>query len=151
MVLGEPMMQRDDRARGLQWRAVLSIIAVFGWLIFLIIWLFFLTAELEDAQNLAVLLVSLLILIAVLAITWVTWGLKHPALYPQAPGYGQYYQRPRWKVALGGATVIAWLAFIVVWLFFYASEFTLYQNLGAVLASLLVVGGINWAIGLFDR
>ena len=54
-------------------------------------------------------------------------------------------------MALGGATIIAWLAFIVIWLFFYASDFTLYQNLGAVLASLLVVGGINWAIGLFGR
>ncbi len=145
------MGQRDDRVRGLQWRAVLSIVAVFGWLIFVVLWLFFITSQLGDAQNLAVLLISLLLLIALLAVTWVTWGLKHPPLYPQPTAYGQYYQRPRWKVALGGATVIAWAAFIVVWLFFYASEFTLYQNLGAVLASLLVVGGINWAISLFGR
>jgi hypothetical protein len=52
---------------------------------------------------------------------------------------------------LGGASVIAWLAFIIIWLFFYANDFTLYQNFAAILASLLVVGGINWAISLFSR
>jgi hypothetical protein len=144
------MRPRDEQVRGLQWRAVLSIVAVFGWLIFVVLWLFFLTTQLESAQNLAVLLVSLLVLVALLAVTWVTWGLKHPS-YPPPPGYGQNYPWPRWRAALGGASIIAWLAFVVIWLFFYANDFTLYQNVGAVLASLLVVGSFNWAIGLFGR
>jgi hypothetical protein len=122
---------------------------VFGWLIFTVIWLFFLAADLGTTQNLAVFLVSILILLAALALIWVTWGLKYPAPYAQVPG--QFYRRPRWRVALGGASVIAWLAFIIIWLFFYANDFTLYQNFAAILASLLVVGGINWAISLFSR
>src|SRR5512144_331969 len=102
------MMARDDRSMALQWRAVLSIALVFGWLIFLVIWLFFLAMELGASQNLAVLLVSILMLLAALALIWVTWSIKYPALYAQAPG--QFNRRPRWRVALSGASVIAWLA-----------------------------------------
>jgi len=151
VAFGEHMMaQRDDRGRGLQWRAVLSIVAVFGWLIFLVLWLSFLVTDLGDPQDLAVLIVSLLILIAALAVMWVTWGLKYPSAVQQ-PGYGQYGRRPRWRSALGGVSAITWLAFIIIWLFFFASGLTLYQNIAVVLASVLVVGGVNWAIGLIAR
>jgi hypothetical protein len=142
------MMVRDERSRALQWRAVLSIGLVFGWLIFLVIWLFFLAADLGASQNLAVLLVSILVLLAALAVTWVTWSITYPSPYVQTTG--QFHRRPRWRTALGGASVIAWLAFVIIWLFFYANDFTLYQNFAAILASLLVVGGINWAISLFS-
>jgi hypothetical protein len=37
---------------------------------------------------------------------------------------------------------------MVIWLFFFAADFTVYENLGAVLASMLVVVGFTWAIGL---
>jgi hypothetical protein len=80
------MMVSDERSRSLQWRAVASIAMVFGWLIFTVIWLFFLAADLGTTQNLAVFLVSILILLAALALIWVTWGLKYPAPYAQVPG-----------------------------------------------------------------
>ena len=141
---------RDERQRGLIRRAVLTIVASFGWLIFIIVWLLFYTGDLSTTQNLAVLLVSLLILVAVLAMAWVTWGLKYPRP-PLPQGYGYYPHRPRARSIISGVTGIVWLAFIVIWLFFYASDFTFYQNVGAVLASALVVFGAGWALSLLAR
>ncbi|MBI0584554.1 MAG: hypothetical protein ISF22_10065 [Methanomassiliicoccus sp.] len=146
------MTVRWDTGEGaLLWRAMLSIAAVFGWLIFIVLWLFFWTSGLGFAQNLAVFLVSLLVLVTVLLLTWVSWGLKYPQMAPPAPGYGAYAPRSRWRAAVNGLAVIAWLCFMVIWLFFFAGDFTLYQNLGAVLASLLVVVGVTWAVSLFAR
>ena len=143
--------QRDERQKALQWRVVLSIITVFGWLVFLVLWLFFLVSSFSIAQNIAIFVLSLLVLAAILSVTWVTWGLRYPSAYVPPPGYGQYYPRSRWRSVLGGVAVIIWLSFLVIWLFFYASQFNIYQNLGAILASLLVVGGVAWALDELGR
>jgi len=127
-------------------------VTVFGWLVFLVLWLFFLTSEMGLAQNLAVFLMSLLVMLAILLITWVTWVLKFPAPAPQpGQGYMSFPSRSRLRSGVGGLSAIAWLAFMVIWLFFYASDFTLYENLGVFLASLLIVTGVNWFVGLFVR
>ena len=129
------------------WRAVLSIVAAFGWLIFMVLWLFFYTSDLSSSQNLAILVVSLLILIAVLAIAWITWGIKYPR--PSMPrGYGYYPPGPRARSIVGGLTGIAWLAFVIIWLFFFADDFTIYQNIGALAASALIAFGAGWALSL---
>ncbi len=142
----------DTREGGLLWRAVLTIVAVFGWLVFLVLWLFFLTAELRLAQNIAVFLMSLLVLLAILLVTWVTWALKFPRSIPQqVPGYMPYAPRSKLRSGVGGLSAIAWLTFMVIWLFFYAGDFTLYENLGIFLASLLIVTGVNWAVDLVVR
>jgi hypothetical protein len=134
------------------WRAVLSIVTIFGWLAFLVLWLFFLTPQLGFAQNVAVFLLSLLILIAVLLVTWITWALKFPhPIPPQGPGYIPFAPHSRLRSGVGGLSVITWLTFMVIWLFFYAGDFTLYENFGIFLASLLVVTGVNWAVSLFIR
>ncbi len=142
----------DTRERGLMWRAVLSIVTVFGWLIFLVLWLFFLASDFGFAQNIAVLLLSLLILIAVLLVTWVTWALSFPRpMPPPGPGYIPFSPYSRLKSGIGGLSVIAWLTFLVIWLFFYAGDFSFTENLGVFLASALVVGAVNWILNLFIR
>jgi len=142
----------DTREGGLLWRSVLSIVTVFAWLVFLVLWLFFLTPELGFAQNIAVFLLSMLILIAVLLVTWVTWALEFPHLVPpQGPGYVPYPAHSKLRSGIGGLSAIAWMTFMVIWLFFYASDFTLYENLGVVLASLLIVTGVNWTVSLVVR
>ena len=142
----------DTRERGLMWRAVLSIVTVFGWLVFLVLWLFFLTPELGFSQNIAVFLLSLLILVAVLLITWVTWALRFPRpIPPHGPGYMQFSPPSRLRSGIGGLSVIAWLTFVVIWLFFYAGDFSFTENLGIFIASVLVVGSVNWAVSLIIR
>ena len=145
------MGQQGNVQKELMWRVILSIVVIFVWLIFLVVWLFFLTSEMEWGQTLAVFLVSLLVISATLILTWVTWVMERPPLVQQAQGYPQVGRAPRWKVAFNGIAVIFWLSFMIIWLFFYAHDFSLYQNFGVVLASLLVIGGVTWAIGLIAR
>jgi hypothetical protein len=46
------------------------------------------------------------------------------------------------RVAVSIAVGVGWLIFLVVFLFFYASNFNVYQNLAVFIISILVVGAI---------
>jgi len=53
-----------------------------------------------------------------------------------------------WRVALSILVCMGWLAFLIIWLFFYAASFTIYQNLAVVLVSIVVacaIMGAAWA------
>jgi type VI protein secretion system component VasK len=53
-----------------------------------------------------------------------------------------------WRVSISVLVSIGWLAFLVIWLFFYAGGYTIYQNLAVFLASILIVAavmGASWA------
>ena len=78
------MTDKDDemcgemmKTKGFGWRVSLSIIMCVGWLIFLILWLFFYAANFDVYQNIAIFLVSLLIVGGVLGASWAPWGMKH--------------------------------------------------------------------------
>jgi hypothetical protein len=62
---------------GFGWRVSLSIIVVFGWFIFLILWLLFYAEVFNLYQNIAVILASILVGIAILAASWASWGIKY--------------------------------------------------------------------------
>ncbi len=53
-----------------------------------------------------------------------------------------------WRVSLSIGMGIGWLIFVIVWLAFYASDYTLYKNIAIIMISILVVflvlGG-SWA------
>jgi hypothetical protein len=49
------------------------------------------------------------------------------------------------KVSLSIITFFALIVFLVVWLFFYADSFTVYQNLAVVVAAILAFIGIMGA------
>ncbi|MFZ0924913.1 MAG: hypothetical protein WCE82_06435 [Halobacteriota archaeon] len=44
------------------------------------------------------------------------------------------------------ATAFAWLLFVGLWLFFYASDFSIWQNIGTFVISLAVVAILETAI-----
>ncbi len=52
----------------------------------------------------------------------------------------------RWRAAVSIIAILSWLAFIVIWLFFYADNFTIYQNVAVFFASILVIGVIKSAL-----
>ena len=67
-----------------------------------------------------------------------------PTAQAKAPTVGM-----GWRVGLSIIGGIGWLAFLIVWLFFYASEFSGYQNVAILLLSLLVVTavvGLPWIV-----
>ncbi len=43
-----------------------------------------------------------------------------------------------WRVSLSILVCLGWISFIVLWLFFYASQFNVYQNLAVVLVSIFI-------------
>lgn len=57
----------------------------------------------------------------------------------KTPGFG-------WRVAVTILVALLWLAFLVIWLFFYAQNFTIYQNIAVFFVSLLIVGAIKAAM-----
>jgi len=54
------------------------------------------------------------------------------------PGFG-------WRVSLSIIVFFAAIAFVVLWLFFFADAFTLYQNLAVLLATFLIFIGVMGA------
>jgi hypothetical protein len=65
------------KTKGFGWRVSLSIIMGVGWLVFLLIWLFFYAGAFNIYQNIAIFIVSLLIVGGVLAAAWAPWGMKY--------------------------------------------------------------------------
>ena len=64
------------------------------------------------------------------------------------------YKRPEdtpgfaWRVSLSIIVFFAMIVFVVLWLFFYADAFTIYQNLAVLIAVILIfiaIMGASWA------
>ncbi len=58
-------------------RVSLSIIVSIGWLVFLILWLFFYASDFTVYENIAIVVVSILIMVAILGASWASWGIKY--------------------------------------------------------------------------
>jgi hypothetical protein len=58
----------------------------------------------------------------------------------ETPGLG-------WRVSLSIVAGIGWLIFLIMWFFFYALGFTLYQNIAVLIVSMVavaVIEGLTW-------
>lgn len=62
---------------GLASRVAVSIVIGVGWLLFLVIFLFFYAGGYNIYQNLAIILASILVVGAILGVMWVHWGVKY--------------------------------------------------------------------------
>lgn len=143
----ETMMPEGPRElRGLGWRITASVLTAVGWLVFLVIWLFFFASAYNIYKNLAVLFVSALIGLVILVVIWIGFGLRMGRAYaPDRPEWADYRQM-RCRSALSILVVLAWSAFLLIWLFVYADGYTGYQNIAVIFVSLLVAGGLGAAV-----
>ncbi len=66
-----------DAPPGLASRVAVSIAVVFGWLVFLVVWLFFFAGGFSVLENIGIALVAFLVGIAILAVVWASWGIKY--------------------------------------------------------------------------
>lgn len=59
------------------------------------------------------------------------------------------------KIAVSLAVGLGWLVFLIVWLYFFAENFSVYRNLAVFILSLLVLGiahSVIWIpFGLFKQ
>lgn len=72
------MNQNEDQAQpGYALRVIVSVIVLFGSLIFAIIYVAFFALSFSLFQQIAVILVALLTAIAILAVMWTSWSIKY--------------------------------------------------------------------------
>ena len=111
---------------GWKWRTVLSIISAFAWLIFLVVWLFFYASDFDVYQNIAIFFLSIFAVFLVNGVTWKSFDRSQKL-------------RSSASIIFG----LIWFAFLLYWLFFYASEYSLVENIAVFILSLLVLGALN--------
>jgi len=127
--------KRSRSFRGyIKWRTILSITTGFGWLIFLVIWLFFYASGHTVYQNLGVILASIIVLSAINSSVWSFLG-----------------RRKSLKSLISTLTGLVLGIFLVIWLFYYASDYTLLRNFGVFFLSLLLIAAVNSLIWIPKR
>jgi hypothetical protein len=129
--------------KGMAWRVALSILMAVGWLAFVILWLFFWAGTYTGYQNIAVVIISILIVLGILGAVWATFGLRMAKESGWKDEHWQAYRRRGWFSAVVGAV---WVIFLIIWLWAYAADFSIYQNLAVFIVSLLIVAGLNGAV-----
>jgi hypothetical protein len=125
--------------RGMGWRISASMMSGILWLISLIAWLFFAATDHSIWENLGVVLTSLLALVAINAAIWLPFGLR----------FGQKDEGERYWTLRGAASGTIGLGVaisLIAWLFLYADDFSIYQNLAVLLIVIVVAGGLNAVI-----
>jgi hypothetical protein len=136
-------MHDDREFRGLGWRISASILSVTTWLAGGVAWLFFLAGNYSIWENIALFLVSLVVLVGLNASWWIGYGMR---FMPHGNETGS-----RRRSALSALAGVTWVLAVAFYLYQYAGEFTLYQNLGLLFVSLLILGGVNAAIHIGNR
>jgi MFS family permease len=137
MVKKEEELKEGDvrEIHGLGWRVSLSIIVGVGWLVFLILWLFFYASAYHIYQNVAIVLASLLLVAIMLGAPWAWWGAKAMKEMTETRGF-------RWRVWLSLLVTFGLFVFLIIWFYTYASCYSIYQNIAIFIVSFLIMGGI---------
>ena len=55
------------------------------------------------------------------------------------------------RFAVSIISIVGWIIFLIVWLFFYASNYDIYQNIAIIIVSLLILGGIKGVVWMAGR
>ncbi len=133
------------------WRVPLSVVVGVGWLMFLIIWLFFYAGDHHIYQNLGMLLLSLTVVAIILGLAWMTWA------------FGNVTEFEKMMMQIGGMKTrmivsmlvpLICLVLLGLWLYFMAVDFNIYQNIAVVIVIILIMGGILgiiWTTGGWKR
>jgi membrane protein YdbS with pleckstrin-like domain len=66
----------QKKPEGMGWRVAASIVTFFGFVIAVILWLFFYAMNFNVYQNIAIVVVMILAFVAVMGATWASWGMK---------------------------------------------------------------------------
>jgi hypothetical protein len=129
-----------DKEKSMQpsgWQVSLSIIMGVGWLIFLILWLAFYATGYSYEKNIAVILLSVLIFFLPLGGLWAYWAYKNNRGWEvfKIKGF-------KWRVVISIILPLALVFFLIFWFWYYATPYSIWQNLAVILVVILVLGGV---------
>ena len=133
------------KTKGFGWRVSLSIIIGIGWLVFLVLWLFFYATNYTFYQNIAIVLLSLLVVGFILGVPWMFWGMKFRTEQEKEMWKTQGF---RWRAWLSGILALALVIFLIYWSWYHASVYNIYQNIAIFIVSILIIMGAlgaSWA------
>ena len=116
------LRSRRKRTKIQEYASVASMIV---WMAFLLVWLFFFASGYGIFENIAVVLIALFIVVALNAIAWIP------------------IEEGGWKARTSAVSGIVWIVFVIVWIFFFAGPYGIYENIGIGIASLLLIGALN--------
>jgi hypothetical protein len=120
------------------WRPAFSAIVVVGWLIFIIAWLAFFSADFQPYEKkIAVFLLSLLIIIVLLGSVWAIWAVR---MIPSERRQMMKFFGFRSRIILSMITPLGAITFLIYYFWFY--DFTIWQHIAMIIITVLVVGMI---------
>lgn len=120
------------------WQIGLTGIIGVGWFVFLITWLFFFAMEFDIYKNIAILVTSFIIAAGVIGAVWMTAmkGMKDcKNAMSGVKGLG-------WRMLLSMVVMASSVVLFLVWFYFYAVDYNVYQNLAILITQILVTIGI---------
>jgi hypothetical protein len=116
-----------------------SIIIGVGWLVFLILWLAFYASDYAWEKNLSIILLSILVMFLLLGGMWAMYGIRK---IPPEEKEMLKTSGFKWRVGLSIVLPFAAMIFLIIWFWFYAQPYTIWQNIAVILVTLLITGGI---------
>lgn len=121
------------------WRIPLTIITGVGWLVFLVIWLFFYAGDYHIYQNIGVFMLSILIAGVILAGAWAAWSLGNMNEFEE-----MFMSIGGMKKRILASIIVPFLFFMILslWLIFLAVDYDIYQNIAVAIVIILVMGGV---------
>jgi len=141
--MSEEQNEMKHDMKGLGWKVSLSILVGVGWLVFLILWLFFYANQYAWEKNLAIILFSLLILIGLVGVPWAFWGLKQ-----QSAQEKEMWNIKGFRLRVGVSIIVALMVFVflIYWFWYLAQPYDVYQNIAIFIVSFLIMGGLLGAM-----
>lgn len=121
------------------WRAPFSAVAGIGWLIFIIIWLAFYASNYTFEKNVSIFFLSILVIILLLGGVWSIWAFK---MIPKEGREILKFKGFRWRLTISIILLFVAFIFLIVWFWFYAEPFTIWQHIAVILVTILIIGAI---------
>lgn len=121
----------------------ISILGGVGWLIFVILWFAFYASVYPWEKNIAVLLLSILVVFILIGGMWGLWSIR------KIPREGWEIFKIsgfRWRVILSIVIPLLSIIFLIVWFWYFAVPYTIWQNSAVLLVVLLAMGAILSAL-----
>ena len=126
------------------WAVSLSILIGVGWLVFLLLWLFFYGYPRNEwEKNVAILLLSLLLICGILGAPWAAWAMKNRSARDKQLWATKGF-KPRLAISIILGIVV--FVFLIYWFWYEAVPYSVFQNLVIFIVAFLIVGGIIGAL-----
>lgn len=131
--------------KGMKWRGALTGVIAVGWIAFVVLWLLVYAGDYDVYKNIAVALGTLVFAVVVVMITWMSAFAKYMKYCGEAM---KGVKGLSWRFGLSLALIVGTVVTVLVWLWFFATDYNGYQNLGIlILVVLAALGalGLTWA------